>query len=138
MILFRTKFYEADGKSDAIYFYKYVEGWIMVDTKKINEILGQKYNYENFELDDETLNFVNRVVNMHYNYVKRGLVDSETPIEQKRKLYSLIYEYVSTGGLSLLKIHVENCVNYIDRDSNVENIYINDIFKLQMCKDISL
>jgi hypothetical protein len=110
----------------------------MVDAKKINEILGQKYNYENFELDDETLNFVNRVVNMHYNYVKHGLVDSEMPIEQKRKLYSIIYEYVSTGGSSLLKIHVENCVNYIDRDLNVENIYINDIFKLQMCKDISL
>lgn len=104
--------------------------------KEVNKVIGLDWDKcYNYELEEDTKDFVNRIVNKYYDKVYLGLIDHSYNEEDRKNMFKELLNVIGNKDCILYQ-HINNCINDIKNESNCENLVIIDIFKLQHCKDI--
>ena len=110
---------------------------IKVNFKLIDKILCLNWNEcINFEIyDNDTLLFINNFINCFYDKVYDGLLEHPHNTKLREKNFNDLLLLVSNDK-SILYKNILNCINDIGNKNNTEIILINNIFKLQACKNV--
>lgn len=106
-----------------------------INYKEINKVINLDWNKcINYDLDIDTKNFVTMFVNEYYSKVHLGLLDYTYNKELRKELLNELLKLVFDKKCELYS-NIMDCINDIDNEKNIL-ILINNIFKLQSCKNI--
>lgn len=113
----------------------------MINYRQIDCIIGKSWGdyQKNCTFNSETKEFIERFINEHYERVHQGLLDYKTHNSEKERMYRELLDLIKDDK-SKLREHICNCISNLNRENmydQSENIYINDVFKLQGCNSIT-
>lgn len=100
----------------------------MVNYSVLNKIISQTWNdyKKDISVDDETADYISGYIEMYYGYIISGMMDHTISQDKRKKYLNELIE--KTDKKLIIRKHLTEYI--IEMNGDLENVIINDIFKL--------